>query len=224
MKDKLKLRIPLFCIAVLMFAAGCSVLDVVGQHAATTFDAWISSDAVTIDQDKTQWTIYIQDSDVSLFLQKNASSVSIRYPIQPFLDAGLNPELLPEEYRADAELLILSSRFLPEEQPLFSSPKEAFEAIIQAFPEQIGYHSPMDHFNISFGNDTVLEWARDFKINTVTKEPQDKDLVFVLNPKPLEKAGVDVTKVEGWTYAPVTMGMGANEKTEYLLLKPFNLE
>ena len=46
-------------------------------------------------------------------------------------------------------------------------------------------------------------------------DKNDKDIVFVLNPQPFIKAGVDPNKIDGWIYAKVG--------EDYKLLKPFDL-
>jgi hypothetical protein len=53
----------------------------------------------------------------------------------------------------------------------------------------------------------------------------DKDLVFVLDPKIFLDAGVDPAKVEGWVYAKVPLEDARGRKFEAeKFLKPFDLK
>jgi hypothetical protein len=63
----------------------------------------------------------------------------------------------------------------------------------------------------------MFEWAKDMSAN-------DKDIVFVLNPKPFIDAGVDPDRVEGWVFARVTVDDESGKPVELdKFLKPFNL-
>ncbi|MDR1465391.1 MAG: hypothetical protein LBJ11_08855 [Oscillospiraceae bacterium] len=86
----------------------------------------------------------------------------------------------------------------------------------------LGYHAAMDHYNITFGGGNLFEWAKDLRTNGTTGGPQDKDIVFVLNPEPLIAAGLDPENVEGWAYAPVQVEIGGRPATVWKLLKPFD--
>jgi hypothetical protein len=52
----------------------------------------------------------------------------------------------------------------------------------------------------------------------------DKDIVFVLNPEPFIKAGVNPNNIKGWAFAKVTVD-DANGKPIVVdkILKPFDL-
>jgi hypothetical protein len=63
----------------------------------------------------------------------------------------------------------------------------------------------------------MFEWAKDMSTN-------DKDIVFVLNPEPFIKAGVDPNKIEGWAFAKVTVDDANGKPIEVdKILKPFNI-
>jgi hypothetical protein len=63
----------------------------------------------------------------------------------------------------------------------------------------------------------MLEWARDMSKN-------DKDLVFVLNPKIFIDAGADPSKIEGWVFDKVTVEDARGRKFDAdKFLKPFDL-
>ena len=85
--------------------------------------------------------------------------------------------------------------------------------------DRIGYHEELDHYGIALGGGNMFEWAKDLAKN-------DKDLVFVLNPEPFVKAGLDPSKLAGgWAYGKVTV---KDDKGKLMkldkLLKPYNLK
>jgi len=90
--------------------------------------------------------------------------------------------------------------------------------LVELKRDAIGYHSALDHYGVDLGNGNAFEWAKDMSTN-------DKDIVFVLDPKVLTDAGVDPTKVEGWVFAKVKT-MDANDKPIEVdkFLKPFSLQ
>ncbi|MDR2158499.1 MAG: hypothetical protein LBP23_00355 [Treponema sp.] len=49
----------------------------------------------------------------------------------------------------------------------------------------------LDHYGVSSGGGNLFEWA--------------KDTVFVLDPAPLIAAGADPARIDGWTFAKVTV-------------------
>jgi len=59
--------------------------------------------------------------------------------------------------------------------------------------------------------------------NGVTKEPQNKDIVFVLNPEPLIAAGVNAERVNGWVYAQVKVDIKGKKTDVWKFLKAFDL-
>jgi hypothetical protein len=75
----------------------------------------------------------------------------------------------------------------------------------------------MDHYGINLGDGNLFEWAKNLNTN-------DKDIVFVLNPEPFIKAGVDPNRIEGWIFAKVPV---EDEKGRMIevdkILKPFDL-
>lgn len=70
---------------------------------------------------------------------------------------------------------------------------------------------------MDLGNGNKFEWAKDMSVN-------DKDIVFVLDPKILIDAGVIPENVNGWVYATVKMKDSKGRTVEVKkFLKPFNL-
>ena len=204
-------------------------IDVVGKDSATAFDAVLTASGDSVERDEAQkgWALNAPDGTAAFNLSENFSEsplfdVMLSLDVTPFEKAGLDVTKLPENYAAqDGRLLVGAKLGDGAEQ---STPKEAYEQIVKSYPKAIGYHASLDHYNVSLGDGNMFEWAKDMEINGATKEAQDKDIVFVLNPEPLIAAGVDPAQLDGWVYTTVKVGMGASEKEVYKFLKPFNLQ
>lgn len=125
---------------------------------------------------------------------KDGENVAISVDLQPYADAGLNLDLLPEEYKIQDGVLSFA---------------EAYSRT------KLGFHSAMGHFGITF-NGGSFEWAQDILSN-------DKDIVFGLLPQPFIDAGVDPEKVEGWSYGEVEMHKDGKTVKEFMFLKAYNL-
>ncbi|MDR0876139.1 MAG: hypothetical protein LBN12_08025, partial [Clostridiales Family XIII bacterium] len=108
-------------------------------------------------------------------------------------------------------------------QNVEADPLKQFESNAKGLRDSIGYHTALDHYNVMLGDGNMFEWAKDFSVNGQTKENQDKDIVFVLNPEPLIAAGVDPEKVDGWAYAQVSVEIDGKAADVYKFLKPFDL-
>ena len=138
--------------------------------------------------------------------------------MKPFLDAGLDPEKLPEGMVKGDKIVIVSE--LDGDRPADpdeTSPQELFSEILRSKREYISYHTALDHFGIKIGDGNVFEWAKDMGTN-------DKDIVFVLDPAVFIEAGADPEKVEGWLYAKVKTMDGSGRPIEiYKFLKPYNI-
>ena len=87
-----------------------------------------------------------------------------------------------------------------------------FESV-KADRSALTYHADLDHYGIKLPAGK-FEWAKDESTN-------DKDIVFVINAKPLADLGVDVKNVSGWIFKTMKDDAG---KDFDVLLKPFSLE
>lgn len=151
-----------------------------------------------------------------------AYAAAVRTPAAPFLAAGLNPSLMPEGVLRGDELVF---GFQPDQAAGASTgaadgdPASSFARLIDAFRDRIGYHIQLQHFGLDLGGGNLLEWARDPIANSL-------DLVFVLDPEPFLRAGVDKDKVEGWIFGSVIVHDAASGRRVEVpkFLKPFNLQ
>jgi hypothetical protein len=145
------------------------------------------------------------------------------FDAEPFVKAGLDLNKLPAEMKgmlADRGKLMVGKKL--SKGPLVYDGEvtalASFEQIVKLDRDSVGYHSALDHYGVTVAEGNLVEWAKDMGKN-------DKDLVFVLDPKVLIDAGVDSAKVEGWTYATVPLEDSRGRKFEAeKFLKPFNLK
>lgn len=211
----------------------CAATDVVGQVAATSFDAVVAKlgDQVGKSEMDPAWQIKSPDGDLFLIAQdfsrpnKDGESPDFEmdFDAKPFLDAGLDVSKLPMTeagYRLEEGRFMLHFEWGDAPLKAATGGKDitaTFRQILATYRERIGYHERLDHYGFALGDGNMVEWAKDLATN-------DKDLVFVLNPEPLIKAGLDPNNVAGWVFAKVEV-KDANGKAELVdkLLKPFDL-
>lgn len=228
-----KLTLMTSIITVIALAAGCSNLDVVGQKSITSFDAVLQAipDQVTADEMNGGWSLAAPDDSVRFIWSEDYSQsplhdVMLEFDATPFINAGLDPEKLPDNYTFYENKLMVGTK-LGEDKLTYSSdstPLKAYEQIVNKYRKTIGYHTAMDHYNVSLTDGNMFEWAKDMKTNTVSNENQDKDIVFVLNPEPLIEAGVNPEQVDGWVYTTVNVEIDGKATDVYKFLKLFDLQ
>jgi hypothetical protein len=138
----------------------------------------------------------------------------------PFITAGLDPAKLPDTIAVYDGKIMLGTK-LGEEVLKYSgevTPLASYEQIVKLKRTAIGYHGALDHYGVNLSGGNLFEWAKDMATN-------DKDIVFVLNPEPFIKAGVDPNKIEGWAFAKVTVDDENGKPIEVdKILKPFDLQ
>jgi hypothetical protein len=109
---------------------------------------------------------------------------------------------------------------LSEAKPKYQgdpTPLSSYEQLVALKREAVGYHAALDHYGVNLGDGNLFEWAKDMGKN-------DKDIVFVLNPEPFVKAGVDAQKVDGWLFGKVPVDIEGKPAEVDKFLKPFNLK
>lgn len=220
--------------------AACSSLDVVGKSSITSFDEILKTipDKVKADEQNVGWALSAPDDSVRFIWSEDYSKsplhdVMLEFDAQPFLDAGLDPEKLPDNYAfyegeavdgMGSEMLMVGTKLGDKEKVSGAATAlSAYELIVNKYRDSINYHTSLDHYGVKLGDGNMFEWAKDMKTNGYDDSIQDKDIVFVLNPEPLIAAGVDPEKVEGWAYAQVSVEENGKPVQVWKLLKPFDL-
>lgn len=246
MKNKIKfiaaIAAGLVVTASLTACSGLKSLDVVGQQSITSFDEILKTipDKVQADELNVGWSLTAPDDSVRFIWSEDYSKaplhdVMLEFDAQPFLDAGLDPEKLPEDYtfyEGDTmggmgnQMLMVGRKLGNDKLTYKDSPTAltAYEQIVNKYRDALNYHTSLDHYGVKLGNGNMFEWAKDMKTNGYDNSNQDKDIVFVLNPEPLIEAGVAPDKVEGWAYAQVTVEENGKTEQVWKLLKPFDLK
>jgi hypothetical protein len=198
----------------------CGKLDVVGNGSIASFKELLQQ--VPAADNGNEWSISAPDNSARFIWSKNYAEsplydVMIEFPAAPFIAAGLDPQKLPKNYILNNDNIIVGTKLGNEQNSGKASPLASYEQLVKLHRQAVGYHSALDHYGINLGDGNLFEWAKDMNAN-------DKDIVFVLNPIPFTAAGTDVSKIEGWLFAPVTVD-DENGKPIQLdkLLKPFNL-
>lgn len=217
---------------VILKTAGGS-LDVVGKSSAVSFEKIINQipDKVVADEMNAGWSLEAPDGSVKFIWSEDYSKsplhdVMLELEAKPFIDAGLDVGKLPENYASYESKLMVGTRLGSNPFTYIGdpSPLKSYEQIVKNYRNSVGYHTALDHYNVSVGDGNLFEWAKDMTKNGTTGENQDKDIVFVLNPEPLIAAGVNPEKVDGWVYAQVTVDLNGKPTQVYKFLKPFNLK
>ncbi|MDR1560090.1 MAG: hypothetical protein LBS84_10425 [Clostridiales bacterium] len=223
--------------AVILSLAACSGLtqnlDVVGKESVASFGAVLDTvgNSVSLDEMNGGWSLAAPDGTVRFIWSENYKTsplhdVMLEFDAQPFVDAGLDTGKLPETIVYYEDKLMVGAK-LGEDELTYSgdaTPIASYEQIVKLYRDNVGYHTALDHYNIDLGGGNLFEWAKDMSVNSQTKENQDKDIVYVLNPEPFIAAGVDPEKVEGWVYATVSVDIDGKPTDVYKFLKPFDLK
>ena len=210
----------------------CRQLDVVGKKSITSFEAVLSAmgDNVAADDIHGGWSLKAPDGTVRFIWSKDYSEsplydVMLEYDAKPFLDAGLDTGKLPDTIFFREGKLTVGSK-LGSDELIYSgdiTPLASYEQIVNKYRKSVSYHTALDHFNVDLGGGNMFEWAKDTTINAATDSAQDKDIVFVLDPAVFIVAGVDLNKVEGWTFAKVTADIDGKPTHADKFLKPFDI-
>ncbi len=242
MKSKTKL-ISLGAVVLALALTACSggvkSLDVVGTQSVSSFNEMLEiiPDKVSADEVNVGWALAAPDNSVRFIWSEDYSrapihDVMLELDAQPFLDAGLNSEKLPDNYSLyESELtggmVLMVGRKLGNDKLTYSSsptPLSAYQQLADKYRDAINYHTSLDHYGVMLGDGNMFEWARDMTTNTFDKSNQDKDIVFVLNPEPLIAASVNPEKIEGWKYAQVEAEVNGKKTQVWKFLKPFDLK
>lgn len=215
-----------FLAVLILSASSCTQLDVVGKESVKSFEAVLNSvsDKVEADEMNGGWSLTAPDGTVKFIWSEDYSKspmhdVMLEFDAMPFIEAGLDPEKLPENYAYYEDMLMVGTKFGDDKLTYKGNPTPllAYEQIVNKYRDSINYHTDLDHYGVKLGDGNIFEWAKDMSTN-------DKDIVFVLNPEPLIAAGVDPEKVDGWLYAQVSVEENGKNTKVYKFLKPFDLK
>jgi len=211
-----KLTTVLLAILISAFVLpGCSNIDVVAKYARQSFDGTAQAFPQILSLDDSFYVLSV-DGQTRLEINRDyaASGEDIRIatPIQPFLDAGLDPAKLGGNYRADDMALYIAGDFGSGGGQAASANEALFESV--AYDRKtLSYHQELDHYGIGLAAGK-FEFAKDYLTN-------DKDVVFVLYAAPLAELGVNVQNIDGWIFK--TMKDEAGNDLD-VLLKPYDLQ
>ena len=221
-----KLTLVAFVLAGLFVLAACTQLDVVGTDSVKSFEKLMAATTPLVSEDEMNggWSLKAPDGTVRFIWSKDFSKspihdVMLELDATPFVNAGLDIAKLPEGM-AYSNMLMVGTK-LGNQAITYTgeaTPFASFQKIVELKRENIKYHTALDHYGVDLGNGNAFEWAKDLSTN-------DKDIVFVLDPKVFVDAGVDPLKVEGWVFAKVKVD-GADGKPVEVdkFLKPFSLQ
>ncbi|MDR2071783.1 MAG: hypothetical protein LBP81_10260 [Treponema sp.] len=193
--------------ALLLTTLSCGKLDVVGTGSVKSFAKVLGQipRQVTPDERNGGWSLAAPGNSVRFIWSRNYAEsplhdVMIEFDAASFIAAGLDPAKLPGNF-AVYDGKIMTGTKLGTERLEYSgevTPLASYEQIVKLKRNSIGYHMAMDHYGVNLGDGNLFEWAKDMAAN-------DKDLVFVLNPEPFLKAGLDPARIEGWVFTKVTV-------------------
>ncbi len=221
-----KLTLVTLILAALFILASCTQLDVVGTDSTRSFEKMLASATSLVSEDEMNggWSLMAPDGSVRFIWSRDFSKspihdVMLELDAAPFVNAGLDVSKLPAGMAYDTMLMVGAK--LGNQAIAYSgevTPLASFKKLMELKREAIKYHAALDHYGVDLHDGNAFEWAKDMSTN-------DKDIVFVLDPKVFIDAGVDPDQVEGWVFAKVNT-MDANNKPIEVdkFLKPFSLQ
>ena len=221
-----KLALVTLILAGLFVLASCASLDVVGTESVNSFEKMLGATTSLVSEDEMNggWSLKAPDDSVRFIWSRDFSKspihdVMLELDAAPFVNAGLDISKLPAGMAYEDMLMVgtkLGTQAITYNGE--ATPLASFKKIVELKRDVIKYHAALDHYGVDLGDGNAFEWAKDMSTN-------DKDIVFVLDPKMFIDAGVDPSKVEGWVFAKVNT-MDANNKPIEVdkFLKPFSIQ
>lgn len=213
--------IAAFCFLALSLSA-CSRFDVIGNEAIDKMKQVINDTPIEVTETDINYELQAPDGMAKLSWSKNGKEdiqydISLSISIEPFVKAGMKPELLPEG-TVWQDTMVYGFKSNSKSKETVTSAADRVAELLDQNRDRIEYHSSLGHFLLNLSEQASFEWAQDMQMN-------DKDIVFALNPDMLMKAGLNPNQVEGWTYAAVEVMNENGEMVETMkLLKAFQLQ
>lgn len=212
-----------FLVASLSLTA-CVQTDVVGKVAKTSFEKVLEAVPNQVEEGQENWSLIAPDRSARFiwstkYDNKATQDIEIMFDLEPFIEAGLNVSDLKMDIVREDKIVLGTN--LGDDSIKYSgevTPITSFNKIVELHRSKIGYHEKLDHYGVDLGNGNKFEWAKDINTN-------DKDIVFVVDPRPFIEAGLNPDAVKGWTYALVEMKDESGKAIEeYKLLKAFDIQ
>jgi hypothetical protein len=221
------MKVSHVCFILLFILCACGQLDVVGKDSVVSFGKFadILSNQIEFVDEGTLigWIFESPDSSAVFYWSSDYSQggmydLMLMFEAQPFIDAGLDVDRLPQGMFYDDFFMVGSK--LGEDKLRYEglpTPLDSYKHLVKLYRKVIGYHADLDHHGIEIADGYMFEWARDFETN-------DKDIVFVLNPEPFISAGADPNNISGWVFGKVKkMDEKGNPYEVDRFLKPFDV-
>ena len=223
---KNKIVIFAFVLSMMLILVSCQQLNNEDKVIISSFKDLLNTIPENVNTDDIYggWALTAPDDDVRFIWIKDFSKspyhdVLIEFDSKPFVDAGLDISKLPANIVLNNKIMVgvkLGNESLTYNGE--ATPFDSFKKIIEIKPNQIVYHSELDHYGVDLENGNIFSWAKDMLNN-------DFDLQFLLDSKMLTDAGVNPTKVIGWEYKKTTVKDSNSNETEiYKFIKSFNLK
>jgi hypothetical protein len=208
------------------FFISCGKLDVVGTDSVRAFNELLQNapQPVLYDEVNGGWSLPAPDNSARFIWSRNFAEspkhdLMLEFDAAPFIAAGLDPSRLPDTIAFYDGMLAVGTK-LGNEQLSYTgeaTPLASYQQIVKLKRQTLGYHGQLDHYGLNLGDGNLFEWAKNLNTN-------DKDIVFVLDPSPFIKAGLDPNMIEGWAFAKVTVDDENGKPVEVdKILKPFDL-
>ena len=204
-------------IIIALLFTGCADADVVLKYSQKSFEDIIKTFPNINSEAGDNYYILTVDGETSLEISKNYADtgngdILLSTPLKPFIDAGLDISKLSGDYKTDKDNFYLAGDFGNGSGAEATVDKALFESV-KNDRAALSYHEALDHYGIALPGGK-FEFAKDYKTN-------DKDVVFVINAKPLSDIGVDVHHIDGWTFKTMQDNKGVDVD---VLLKPYDLK
>lgn len=208
----------------ILVLSACAKTDIVAKVAVSSFEKITVLSDVVKDEELSGWSLTSPDNTTRFIWSQDYKlsaphDVMIETDAAPFIAAGLDITKLPLGIYSEGKIMVgqtLGDQSFPDQAK--KTPIESFKEIVKLDRNKLGYHEVLDHYGLDVGNGNKFEWAKD-------RTKNDKDIVFILDPKLFIDAGVDPAKVTGWVFAKVEIMGDDGKKVEVdKFLKPFNIE
>ncbi len=221
-----KILIITVSLLLILSLAACADTDVVGNESVDSFEKVLGAMENNVAEDEMNggWALTSPDGRERFIWSKDYSAgtphdVMLEFDAKPFIDAGLDVTKLPEGILIEDKIMVGSN--LGDEELTYdggATPIGSYEKLVELYRDRVKYHADLDHYGVDVGDGNMFEWAKDMGIN-------DKDIVFVVDPKMFTDAGVDPVIVEGWVFAKVKVMDDAGKPIEVdKFLKPFSIQ